>query len=99
MNDDKFMEQVRALKNERAPDDLYQRIMTVVPNHAQAGPVERKAGFLARFFGDWQYGLALKFASFALAGIIGFYTGHYDGPPQESSFFAAIATGEIGWEE
>lgn len=99
--DDKFMNQIAGLKNDRPPDDLYDRIMTVVPHLPQVGPEIQapQPGWFERFFGEWNYGLRVKFASLVILGFIGFCVGHLNGPsaPQDS-FFSQIITGEIGWE-
>lgn len=100
--DDKFMKQIAGLKHDRPSDDLYNRIMTVAPYMPQAGAeaaAAPEAGWLERFFGEWHYGLRVKFASLVILGFIGFCVGHLNGPsaPQDS-FFSQIITGEIGWE-
>lgn len=97
--DDNFMDQLRSLRNDRAPEELYRRITTVVPNMRQAGPPERRGGAVLRFFWDWQYGIALKFASFVLAALMGFHAGQAERPAQEHGFFSTMITGDIGWEE
>ena len=101
--DDKFMEQVAGLKNDKPSDDLYQRIMTVVPNMAQVGAETAAPVRLSRiqkFFAEWQYGLRLKFASLVVLAVIGFCVGHLKGPSaHQDSFYSSIITGDIGWED
>ncbi|MEZ0223864.1 MAG: hypothetical protein ACAH83_04870 [Alphaproteobacteria bacterium] len=98
--DDKFMEQISRLKSDKPSEELYQRIITVVPHLAQAG-VDMPANktWLERFFGEWNYALRLKVASFAMLAVFGFCVGHLKGPSaHQDSFFSAIITGDIGWE-
>ncbi len=99
--DDKFMNQVSRLKDDKPSDELYQRITTVVPNLAQVREANPDAQpWLERFFGEWQYGLKLKFASLVILAVIGFCVGHLNGPPaHQDSFFTQIITGDIGWED
>jgi hypothetical protein len=99
--DDKFMAQIAQLKDEKAPDALYQRIMTVVPNMAQVGAENpERLSRMQKFFAEWQYGLRVKFASLVVLAVIGFCVGHLKGPsaPQDS-FYSSIITGDIGWED
>ena len=100
-DDDKFMKQIARLKDDQPSDDLYQRIMTVAPNMSQvSATVAAPQTWLQRFFGEWQYGLRVKFASLAVLGLMGFCVGHLNGPPaHQDSFFSAIITGDIGWED
>src|SRR5436305_2004109 len=100
--DDKFMEQIAGLKNDKAPDALYERIMTVVPNMSQvsAETAPERLGPIQKFFADWRYGLSLKFASLVLLAILGFCVGHLKGPSaSQDSFYSSIITGDIGWED
>lgn len=99
--DDKFMDQISRLKNDKPSEELYQRIMTVVPHLAQAGAeAPGRPGWFTRFFGEWNYALRLKVASFAMLAVFGFCVGHLKGPsaPQDS-FYSSIITGDIGWED
>jgi hypothetical protein len=100
-NDDKFMEQIGALKSERPSAELYSRIMMVVPNLPQAGTEKpARQSWLEQFFGEWRYALGVKFASLALFAVIGFCVGHLHGPPErQESFYSQILTGDIGWED
>jgi hypothetical protein len=100
--DDKFMSQIAGLQHERAPEELYDRIMTVVPHLVQASPEGAAApvSWLERFFGEWSYGLGVKFASLVILGILGFCVGHLNGPSaHQDSLFSQIITGSIGWED
>ncbi|MBI1214223.1 MAG: hypothetical protein GC185_00225 [Alphaproteobacteria bacterium] len=99
-DDEDVMSKIRVLREETAPEHLYERIMTVVPNLPQVRAQEpRAAGFsLVRFFGQWNYALGVKFAALALVAVVGFYAGHAGGAPHENGF-SAIVTGDIGWED
>ncbi len=99
--DDKFMDQIAALKGDCPPDDLYDRIMTVVPNIAQVHDVPAtRQSRIEKFFGDWSYGLGIKFASLVILGVIGFCVGHLSGSnAHQESLFSQIVTGDIGWED
>jgi hypothetical protein len=99
--DDKFMDQISALKGDRPSDELYDRIMTVVPNLAQVhdAPVVKES-WVEKFFGEWSYGLSIKFASLVILGIIGFCVGHLNGSNEhQENLFSQIVTGDIGWED
>jgi hypothetical protein len=99
--DDKFMDQISRLRNDKPSDELYQRIVTVVPHLAQAGAeAPARPTWLERFFGEWNYALRLKIASFAMLAVFGFCVGHLNGPSaHQGSFLSAIITGDIGWED
>ncbi|TAL31400.1 MAG: hypothetical protein EPN97_11115 [Alphaproteobacteria bacterium] len=99
--DDKFMDKIARLKSDKPSDELYSRIMTVVPHLAQQGAgAPGRASRFERFFGEWNYALRLKVASFAMLAFFGFCVGHLNGPSaHQGSFFSAIITGDIGWED
>lgn len=91
-------EQVKNLKVEEAPADLLARITTVVPHLKQETAPERKGAldYLLRFAVDWQYGLALKAATFACVAALGMLAG---GAGAESpDLLASLVFGDIGWE-
>jgi hypothetical protein len=78
---------------------LYERIMTVAPNLAQAGAAPAKTSWMEKFFGEWSYGLSVKFASLVILGVLGFCVGHLNGPSAHQDFLTDIVTGDIGWED
>lgn len=101
MEDDKLREKLKLMREEPS-EALLNRILTVVPHLAQVSASEQPAmGFsLLRFFGEFRYGLALKFASVCIVAIMGFCVGHLKGPAshQDSATIAAMMTGGTGLE-
>lgn len=101
MNDDDLKEKLKLMREEPSKE-LLERILTVVPNMAQVSAREEISGFsLVRFFGEFRYGLALKFAAIGTVAIMGFCVGHLNGPSshQDSAIMASILTGDIGLED
>jgi hypothetical protein len=99
--DDKIREKLKLMKEEPSAE-LLNRILTVVPNMAQVSPREEVSGFsLVRFFGEFRYGLAVKFAAIGMVAVMGFCVGHLNGPSshQESKIIASMLTGDIGLED
>lgn len=99
--DDKIREKLKLMKEEPS-QELLERILTVVPHMAQVAPRGEASGFsLVRFFGEFRYGLALKFAAIGTVAIMGFCVGHLNGPSmhQDSAIIASMLTGDIGLED
>jgi len=94
---EKWEEQLRSMKIEEAPESLLNRITTVVPNLKQemAAP-EQKQGFILRFISEWNYGFALKLATFACVAALGVMTGQAGGG--EPDLAMTLLFGDIGWE-
>lgn len=99
--DDKFMKEISRLKHEQPSEELYRRIMTVVPHLQQLGPEKPvpRERWLERFFGEWRYALSVKCASLVLLAVIGFCLGRAEGLSMQQDFFSQIITGDIGWED
>jgi len=69
---------LRTLPVEEAPEGLLARISTVVPHLPQQRPAV-SGGFsarIARFLGEFQYGLSLKIAMLCVVAVMGVMTGH-----------------------
>jgi hypothetical protein len=99
--DDKIREKLKLMKEEPSAE-LLNRILTVVPEMAQVSPRAETSGFsLLRFFGEFRYGLAVKFAAIGTIALMGFCVGHLNGPSshQDSTIMASMLTGDIGLEE
>jgi hypothetical protein len=93
---EKWEDQVRNLKTEQAPQDLLDRITTVVPHLKQMAEEPVRAHWLVRFMSDWQYGIAFKLAAFATVAVLGVLAGSASGEGQ--NMLASMVFGDIGWE-
>jgi len=113
-NDRELQDRLRALKGslDVAPsEELYQRIVTVAPllrqetlaprrNPLGVTPLSLGLTSLLRFFGEWNYALEFKCASLAVMALAGFFAGHSEWQALgHESFFSAIITGNISWED
>jgi len=103
-NNNDFMKKLRILSDEKPPEGLYERIMTVAPHMPQMArdvlPVQDIPWWHpVRLFGDWQTALVFKFAVFAVLAYGGVALGQ--AMPAEASdavVFASIIDGQFGWE-
>jgi hypothetical protein len=101
LNGDDLKEKLKLMREEPSAA-LLERILTVVPNMAQVSPGEPASGFsFLRFFGEFRYGLAVKFAAISVVAVMGFCVGHLNGPSmhQDSKIMATMLTGDIGLED
>lgn len=101
MEDDKIREKLKLMREEPS-DELLNRILTVVPHMAQSSPREEISGFsFLRFFGEFRYGLAVKFAAIGMVAIMGFCVGHLNGPSshQGNVIMSSMLTGDLGLED
>jgi hypothetical protein len=107
MGDDRGLpDQLLALKealDDTPPEELYHRIVTVVPLLRQEAPEPRLNALhrlsVLRFFEEWNYALEFKCATLAVMALTGFFVGHSEWQIlSHESFFSAIVTGDISWE-
>jgi hypothetical protein len=97
-DDEKFIAKF-APQDEEPPAELYSRIITVVPQLPQWAPRAAERGRLLKFFSEWGYALEVKCASLALAALIGFFAGQTEWRMLgQETFYSAIVTGDISWE-
>lgn len=103
-NDD-FMDAIKTLRDDPAPEDLYQRIMTVAPHMPQLPPDVAATKPMAwwhpyRLFGDWEAALVFKCAVFAVLAYTGVMVGQVS-PQGETDVMVltSIIDGRLGWED